>query len=177
MDIIRGDLDVLTPDNLIDLLERVSSSFVQSPLCLELIEDDLNELFGLVPGYIKSERLYLRSEELKQKDGARSGGRRRLSEAIDTDDGKLATMANLLRIGLEQLNSHKLNVSVPGEAPTEISNGDVLRLTSINNVASPASMCTKDETSCATYLPNSLRCPATQNQFGIAMVGASASVP
>ena len=77
MDIIRGDLDVLTTDDLIDLLERISSTFVQSPLCLELIEDDLNELFGLVPGYIKSERLYLRSEELKQKDGARSGGRRR----------------------------------------------------------------------------------------------------
>ena len=83
-------------------------------------------------------------------------------------------MAYFLRDAIEQLNLHKLSTSVPTEQPTEIWSGDLLRLTSTNNIASSVSMCTKDDTSCSSYSSNSVNCTGAKNQFGIAMVGACA---
>ena len=172
MDTIQSNLDALTTDDLLGSLERISSTFLEPPVCLDLIEDDLNELLGLIPTYINSERLRSRENknEHKQSNGARSRKQRRLKEVVDAGDDKLAKMTDFLRTSLQKLNLQKLNVSVPGEDPTETRSGDVLRLTSTNNVASPASMCTEDGTSCATYPPNGLRCAGDQRQFGIAMV-------
>ena len=87
-----------------------------------------------------------------------SVNQRRLEKAMNTDHDKLTTITQFLHITVEQLNQHNLDTSVPGEKPFEMRNGDVLRLTSTNNVASPASMCTEDDTSCAAYPPNGLRC-------------------
>ena len=169
MDIIHGDLGALATDDLLELLKRISSTFLSSTQCV--LDRDLNALLGLVPAYINAERL--RNNKQKQKNEARPGTRR-LQKSVDTENDKLTQMGEFLRDSLDQLTLNKLKVSVPGEKPTEISSGDVLRLMSTNNVALPASMCTQDETSCASYPPNSLRCPGTESQFGIAMVGQSA---
>ena len=171
---IHGDLDRLTTDDLLGLLERISSTFLQPPVCLELIEGDLHELLGLIPAYIHSERSRSRKDKQKRNNGDRSDKQRRLEESVNVGNNKLAAIKEFLATSLERLNLQKLNISVPGEAPAEIRRGGVTRLTSVNNVASPASMCTEDETSCATYPSNSVRCSGDHNQFGIAMVGESA---
>ena len=169
-DIIHGDLEAIATDDLLGLLERISITFLSSPVCLEAIEHDVTEVLGLVPTYINSERLHLHKHKPERRIRPRRGGRR-LQESFDADNAKLTQMAELLRDSLQQLTLNKLNVSVPGEDPTEITSGDVLRLTSTNNVGSLTSVCTHDKTSCVTYPPNSLRCPDAQQQFGLALVG------
>ena len=108
----------------------VLSTFLSSPLCLEQIDHDVTELLGLVPAYIYSERLRLNR---KQREQTNSDGRRtrRLQQSVDTGNAKLTQMVKLLRKSLEQLTLNKLDLSVPGEEPTEISSGDVLRLTKL----------------------------------------------
>ena len=189
MEIVRGDLGALSVDDQTEMFERILSTFLSSPQCLGLINNDLTEILGLVPPYIKSERLRLRTPHAiastttplskvsrKVSRGKRPRGKspdqRRLQQSVEAKKTRLTKLSNFLRNSMQKLTEDRLALSVPGEKPVQISSGEVLRLTSTNNVGTPTSVCTSDESSCAAYPPNSLQCPGNQNHFGIAVVGA-----